>query len=83
MDLKSWGKRPMESSLPHEIVDAEGRRRAQLGPWVELEGERGVFRSKSAATRYLKHSLIQHYDRRRHGPDDPRTWAVRPLEPNK
>ncbi len=68
MDDRKWAKRlPLESALPHEIVDQRGVR-------VQL----GFYYSRSAATRELNRR-IKRYDKRRQGPEDPRKWTVQPV----
>jgi hypothetical protein len=60
-----WVRLPLESALPHEITNHKGERV-------------GYFKSKGAATREL-HRRQKTYDKRRHGPDDPRKWTIQPV----
>ena len=69
----AWIRPAMESSLPHEIVDSDGRRRVPMPGY-------SPFKSRAAATRWLHH-LIHRYDKRRaDSRNDPRTWVVRPIK---
>ena len=64
-----WVRPKLVSTLPHEIVDANGTR-------VPL----GYFRSKSAATRE-RNRRLKLYDKRQRGRlSDPRGWTIRPVE---
>lgn len=61
----AWVQPQLESALPHEIVNEKGE-------W------RGAGGNRSAAKRKLN-QLVKEYDKRRHGPDDPRNWTIQPV----
>jgi hypothetical protein len=65
-----WVRPPLESSLPHEILDQYGQ---------NVVGHGFQFGNKTAATRYLN-SFLRSYNGSRHGPDDPHNWTVRPVK---
>lgn len=68
-----WVRPVLESSLPHIVVDRDGKQRAPLVQDI-------YFTNQGTARRWL-HERIRDYDkRRRDGVDDPRTWAVRPVK---
>lgn len=68
----AWLRPQLESSLPHEIVDTDGRVRAPL------PGMR-PFKNRGAAARFLGEVIFIYDKRRKDGRDDPRTWSVRPI----
>jgi len=69
----AWGgEQPLQSSLPHIIVDATG---ARVRPLPEFP----PFPNRTQATKALNR-IIEAWDHRRHGPEDPRTWRVQPQE---
>jgi hypothetical protein len=67
-----WQPEPLESSLPHEIVDTDGRVRAPL------PGMR-PFKNRGAASRFLTECIFIYDKRRKDARNDPRNWTVRPI----
>lgn len=74
MDKRIWGKHGLESSLPHIIVDAEGKQTLpKVDDWMGIPP---YFKNRAVATRLL--NKLQ----RQHNPTlfgDPKTWRVQPV----